>query len=375
MTAEFRTSQPASAASTAHPSCPPPVQNTGMLVWARRNLFNGFFNSLLTLLLILALLSAAIPFVRWGLVDAVWQADSPAECAAATGACWVVVAKKHRLMFFGLYPYEEQWRGLAAVVIFVASIGLAFLRWFWTWPRLLALWVGSAVAAIMLLHGGVFDLVPVATNRWGGVMLTFIVFGWTVGVGLPVGVLLALGRRSTLPFIRLASIALIECVRGVPLVTVLFFAAVVFPLALPDGWETDKLLRLLIAMSVFYGCYFAEVVRGGLQAIPKGQYDAATSMALTYWQRTRLVVLPQALRIVIPGLMNHVIQVFKNSTFVVIVGLYDLFNATTAAVADPLWIKYYTEAYLVVALFYFSGARILSRFGQHLERSLAREGR
>jgi general L-amino acid transport system permease protein len=349
---------------------PPPTQRIAPLRWARKNLFSGVSNSILTLVLAALILLAIWSVVGWAVFDAVWLASSPSECAGK-GACWAVIPEKHRFMFFGLYPYDEQWRGFAAILVFVGSIGLSFWRRLWSWRILVPLWIASATIGVMLVRGGVFGLKLVETGQWGGIPLTLMVFGWTVGVGLPLGILLALARRSRLPFIRIASITLIEAVRGVPLVAVLFYAAVVFPLSMPEGWSMDKLVRILIAMSVFYGCYFAEVVRGGLQAIPKGQYEAGRSLGLSYWTLTRKVVLPQALRLVIPGLMNHIISAFKNSTFVVVVGLFDLFNATTAALADPLWIRYYTEAYLFVALFYFLGAHVLSRFGTYLERELS----
>jgi general L-amino acid transport system permease protein len=350
---------------------PPPTQRIAPLRWARDNLFSSVPNALVTLALAVVVLLMISSFVGWGLLDAVWLADAPSQCVGK-GACWAVIAEKHRFMFFGLYPYDEQWRGFAAILIFVGSIGLSFWRRLWSWRILLPLWIGAAGIGVMLVRGGVFGLKLVDTGQWGGVPLTLMVFGWTVGVGLPLGIVLALARRSRLPFIRIASVTLIEAVRGVPLVAVLFYAAVVFPLSMPAGWSMDKLLRVLIAMSVFYGCYFAEVVRGGLQGIPKGQYEAGRSLGLSYWTLTGKVVLPQALRLVIPGLMNHIISVFKNSTFVVVVGLFDLFNATTTALADPLWIRYYTEAYLFVALFYFLGAHVLSRFSTYLERALAK---
>ena len=318
-----------------------------------------------------ALAVAIPPLFNWAVANAVWHAADPRDCLEAGGACWAVIAEKHRVMLFGFYPYDQHWRLVAALLVYVGAAVITTWRRFWSWRILLPLWTLTTAIVTTLLLGGVFGLAFVNTRQWGGVPLTMVVFTWTVTTALPLGVLLALGRRSELPVVRFASTGFIEAVRGVPLVTILFAAAIIFPLFTPPGWEFDVLLRVLVALTLYYAAYFAEVVRGGLQAVPSGQYEAAAALGLPYWRRMWKVVLPQALRVAIPGLMNHVVVIFKNSTYVVVVGLFDLLNATRAALSDPLWLRYHIEAYLFVALFYFLGTFVLSQAGQHLERYLS----
>ncbi|MGE0716497.1 MAG: amino acid ABC transporter permease [Alphaproteobacteria bacterium] len=343
----------------------------GFAPWLRRNLFGSVGNTLVTLAIAVVLVLAVPPLVRWAIVDAVWWTSDPARCRAAAGACWAVVVEKHRLILFGLYPHDEHWRPLAATILFAGTVALTCWPATWRARVLVPLWGAATAAFLVLMLGGVLGLTEVETRLWGGLPLTIVVFTATVAIGLPLGVLLALGRRSRLPFIRVASVTIIEVIRGVPLVTVLFCAAVVFPLFLPAGWTIDKLVRVLVAMGIFAGCYFAEIIRGGLQAVPDGQYEAAKSLGLPYPVAMLRIVLPQALRIVIPGLMNQLISVFKNSTLVIIIGLFDILNATTTAIADPPWIAFYTEGYLFVAAIYFLGCWAMSRYSRFVERRLA----
>lgn len=353
---------------------PPPVERIGLLRWLRDNLFSSVPNAIISVLGIVALAVTVPRVVDWVLIDSVWYTDDSAACRAAAGACWAVIAEKHRIMFFGLYPFEEHWRPFLALLIYVGTLGVSAIPRFWRWRFLLPLWIAATTAIVTLMLGGVLGLRALETNDWGGLPLTMMVFTGTMVIGSPIAVLLALGRRSDLPVVKTICVIFIEGVRAVPLVTVLFCAAVVFPLFFPPGITIDKLMRVIVAMGIFFGCFQAEVIRGGLQAIPRGQYEAANSLGLSYWQTTRKIILPQAIRIVIPGLMNHVISSFKNSTYVIIVGLFDILNATSASVADPNWIAYYTEAYLFVAFVYFLGAFALSRYGQFLERRFG-EGR
>ena len=353
---------------------PPPVERIGLLRWLRDNLFSSVPNAIISVLGIVALAVTVPRVVDWVLIDSVWYTDDSAACRAAAGACWAVIAEKHRVMFFGLYPFEEHWRPFLALLIYVGTLGVSAIPRFWRWKFLLPLWIVATTSIITLMFGGVLGMRALETNDWGGLPLTMVVFTGTMVIGSPIAVVLALGRRSDLPVVKTICVIFIEGVRAVPLVTVLFCAAVVFPLFFPPGITIDKLMRVVVAMGIFFGCFQAEVIRGGLQAIPRGQYEAANSLGLSYWQTTRKIILPQAIRIVIPGLMNHVISSFKNSTYVIIVGLFDILNATSASVADPNWIAYYTEAYLFVAFVYFLGAFALSRYGQFLERRFG-EGR
>ena len=340
--------------------------------WIRRNLFGSFGSAMLTVAALALLALAVPPLMRWAILDATWHVDNPAECGRRWGACWATITEKHRFILFGFYPYDEQWRPTVALLLYVSVVALSSWRLLWSRYVLMPLWASTIAICVILLFGNAFGLTPVNSEDLGGLPLTMVVFTFTVAFGFPLGILLALGRRSQLPVIRMLSVGYIEFVRGIPLVTVLFFAALIFPLVTPPGFEINKLLRVLVAMALFYACYFAEVIRGGLQTIPVGQYEAAASLGLGYWRRMGKVILPQALRVVVPGLTNHIISIFKNSTYVVVIGLYDVLNAAKAALSEPQWMKFHTEAYIFVAALYFFGAVILSGIGRHVEALLAR---
>jgi general L-amino acid transport system permease protein len=225
-------------------------------------------------------------------------------------------------------------------------------------------------AVFVLMLGGVFGLAPIPTHRWGGLPLTLIMFVGTVVGGIPAGVLLALGRRSQMPAIKAICVGFIEIVRGLPLVTVLFMASLMFPLFLPEGISIDKFMRAQIAMMLFFAAYAAEVIRGGLQAIGRGQYEAADTVGLTYWQKMMRIILPQTARIVMPSMMNEIIRAFKNTTFVGIIGLFDVLRATSTAVQDPLWVRYSIEAYLFIFLLYFVMCFAMSKYSEGVESRL-----
>jgi len=348
-----------------------PARRThGILDWLRTNLFSSVFNTILTLLA-LYLLAVAIPAaVRWAFVEAVWSAPNGQACHAANGeqgACWAFIGEKFRFILFGRYPYEEQWRPLLVTVIFLGLI-VASCNRHW-WGRNLALmWCAGVVAVGVLMWGGVLGLSYVETLLWSGLPLTLILATVGMAFAFPLGILLALGRRSHLPAIRAVCVGYIELVRGVPLITVLFMASVMLPLFLPTGFTIDKLLRAQVAVILFAAAYLAEVIRGGLQAIPKGQIEAADALGLGYWQRTRLIVLPQALSLVIPPLVNTFIGTFKDTSLVIIIGLFDLLGTVNAALSDANWQGFYMEAYVFAALIYFSFCFFMSRYSQMLER-------
>jgi general L-amino acid transport system permease protein len=284
-----------------------------------------------------------------------------------------VVAEKYRLILFGTFPYQEHWRGWLVIVIVVGLAIVSAFRRLWSWQLCLA-WVVAIIAVLVLMLGGVLGMRRTGTHEWGGLPLTLLLFVGTVIGGLPLAILLALGRRSRLPIIQALSIGMIEIVRGVPLLAVLFIASVMFPLFVPEQLTIDKVLRAQIGMILFFAAYAAEVVRGGLQAIPRGQYEAADAIGLSYWQARRRIVLPQALRIVIPALMNDVIRAFKNTTFVSIIGLFDVLGATKAALEDPRWIRFAPETYLFVFALYFVFCLSMSKYSEGVERNL-RKGR
>ncbi|MGE5514365.1 MAG: amino acid ABC transporter permease [Bacteroidota bacterium] len=344
----------------------PPLR---LLGWARDNLFASVPNSVLTLLALWLLWEVVPPLLSWGLLHAQWSGDA-AACRESGGACWALVTQRHRLMLFGLYPYDQHWRPLLATAILVALLATSAVRLFWR-PALLWAWLAGFVASAALMWGGVLGLPLVETDRWGGLPLTLVLAVLGIALAFPFSILLALGRRSDLPAIRALSVGYIELVRGVPLVSVLFMASVMFPLFLPEGISVDKLLRALIGIILFTAAYLAEAVRGGLQAIPRGQEEAADALGLGYWRKMRLIVLPQALRLVIPPIVNQFITCFKDTSLVTIVGLYDLLAATKAALADPEWRPFFAEGYVAAALVYWSFCFFMSRYSQWLERRLA----
>lgn len=344
----------------------PPLR---LLGWARGNLFGSVPNTILTLLALWLLWEVVPPLLSWGLFHAQWGGDG-AACRESGGACWSLVTQRHRLMLFGLYPYDQHWRPLLATFILVALLATSTVRLFWR-PALLWAWGLGFVAIAGLMWGGVLGLPYVETDRWGGLPLTLALAVLGIALAFPFSILLALGRRSELPVIRALSVGYIELVRGVPLVSVLFMASVMFPLFLPEGVTVDKLLRALVGLVLFTAAYLAEAVRGGLQAIPRGQEEAADALGLTYWRKMRLIVLPQALRLVIPPIVNQFISCFKDTSLVTIVGLYDLLAATKAALADPEWRPFFVEGYVAAAAVYWAFCFFMSRYSQWLERQLA----
>jgi general L-amino acid transport system permease protein len=349
----------------------PPPRTHGPAAWLRANLFNSVFNTILTLVALYLLAVTIPPVIRWAFVDAIWTAPSGQACRSAMaeegGACWAFIGEKLRFILFGRFPYAEQWRPLLVVVIFVALILLSCDRRLWG-RRLPVLWLVGLAAVGILMWGGVFGLSTVDTMLWSGLPLTLIFAVVGMVFAFPFGILLALGRRSRLPAVRAISVGYIELVRGVPLITVLFMASVMLPLFLPAGFTIDKLLRAQIAFILFAAAYLAEVIRGGLQAIPNGQIEAADALGLGYWQRTRLIVLPQALAMVIPPLVNTFIGTFKDTSLVIIIGLFDLLGTVNAALADANWQGFYVEAYVVAAAIYWGFCFFMSRYSQMLER-------
>ena len=359
------------SATTALPRPPPPAPRAGPIAWLRREFLNGPVSIALTLGLLALLAWLGPGLLRWAATQAVWLAPDPAACRAASGACWAVVGEKWRVMLFATYPYEEHWRGALVVLILSALTAASTLTRLWG-RALLAAWAIGIAVALLLQIGGVLGLPYVPTGRWGGLPLTVLLFVGTVALGLPLAVLLALGRRSDLPAVRGVSRGYVEIVRGLPLVNVLFMASLLVPLFLPEGMNPDKLLRAQLGMALFFAAYAAEAVRGGLQAVPKGQEEAARALGLGGVARVTRVVLPQALRIAVPALANDVIRAFKNTSLLVVIGLFDVLGGTMAALEDPAWSRFYVEAYLFVAALYFAVCAFLSLRARRLETELAR---
>jgi len=344
---------------------PRPV-TAGPIDWLRANLFNSIPNTILTLAALYLLAVTIPPVFRWAFIDAIWSADSGRACRGA-GACWAFIAEKGRFILFGRYPFDEHWRPLFVVVIFIALILASCDRRLWG-RRLAILWLAGLIVVGVLMRGGILGMSYVEPELWNGLPLTRILSVVGVIFAFPMAILLALGRRSQLPAVRAICVGYIELVRGVPLITVLFMASVMLPLFLPTGMTIDKLLRAQVAFILFAAAYLAEIVRGGLQAIPRGQYEAADSLGIGYWRRTRLIVLPQALAMVIPPLVNSFIGGFKNTSLVIIIGLFDLLGAANAALTDANWQGFYLEAYVFTAAIYFTFCFFMSRYSQMLER-------
>jgi len=340
--------------------------------WLRENLFGSWWSALATLAILWLAWALVPPFVHWAFVDAVWFSPDGRACRApGAGACWALITEKYRFILFGTYPYEQQWRPALGIVVLIALYVASALRRFWR-PGLALAWLAGLALIGVLMWGGVPGLPYVENERWGGLMLTLLLATFGIAFAFPISVLLALGRRSRLPVVRALSILWIELVRGVPLISLLFMASVMLPLFLPEGLTIDKLLRALIAMIVFAAAYLAEVVRGGLQSLPHGQEEAADALGLSYGKKTLLILLPQALRIAIPPLVNTFIAFFKDTSLVVIIGLFDLLTSIKVALTEPAWSGFGVEAYLFASLVYFCFCFAMSRYSQNLERDLAR---
>ncbi|MDJ0622797.1 MAG: amino acid ABC transporter permease [Desulfocapsaceae bacterium] len=346
----------------------PPLTNIGVIGWIRHNLFNGYLNSLATILIFILLIQLVPQFVQWAFIDSVWF-TSGKECHQVEGACWSVVTQNIRFNIFGYYPYEHQWRPLVAMIILVSM--LIYSRDWKKWSRKLGYtWLVALFSMGVLMKGGLFGLVSVESTKWSGLPLTLLLSFFGILASYPLGVVLALGRQSRLPIIKAFCVVYIELIRGVPLITLLFMSSVMFPLFLPEGVTIDKVLRAQTAIILFTAAYIAEVVRGGLQALDKGQYEAAESLGLTYWQKMRLIILPQALKIVIPPTVGILISAFKDTSLVVIIALYDILNTTKSILNVPEWTGFSTEAYLFVAAIYYFCCYSMSRYSKKIEKEL-----
>jgi general L-amino acid transport system permease protein len=342
------------------------------LRWMRRNLFSSIPNTLLTILVIGIIALVLPPFFTWAVAHATWAGDSRDACTG-DGACWTFVKVHLGFFAYGSYPIEDRWRvDLVAVLLVLAGYPVLSARtkhrgW---WAVLLFL-VFPVVAGVLLV-GGVFGLRYVDTSQWGGLTLDFVITFVNASAALPIGVLLALGRQSNAPVVRMLATGYIEFWRGVPLLSVLFIATLMLPLFLPNGVSINNLLRLMVAMVMFYSAYMAEVIRGGLQGVPKGQIEAASSLGLKWWQFQITVVLPQAFRFAVPNITNTVVDLFKDTTLVTIIGLADVFGSVSRALNDTAWLGMATEGYVFTAVVFFVCCWVMSSYGRHFERRLNR---
>ena len=359
----------------------PPVATTGILGWLRMNLFSNWINSLISLF-VLYILFQFIPWIlNWTVFAADFKYNFNGEeiinremCSRVLdpengGACWAIIYVRFYQFMYGFYPREEVWRvNLSYIMLAVAIVPLLFDKFPFRKHFLKFTYV-FPIIAFFLLNGGL-GLEPVSTNKWGGLLVTLVLGCTGIALAFPLGIMLALGRRSNLPVISMMCTLFIEFIRGVPLITLLFFGMVMLPLFLPEGIDMDGLARVLVAVTLFQAAYMAEVIRGGLQAIPQGQYEAARSIGLSYWQMNRKVVLPQAIRISIPSIVNTSIGLFKDTTLVIIVGLLDLLGIGRGALADTTWLGLAYEVYFFVSLVFFIFTFGMSRYSLYLEKKL-----
>jgi len=346
----------------------PPVTSVGVIGWIRGNLFNNILNSILTLITLYILWQVIPPFIRWAFIDSQWYSSSEA-CRGADGACWTVIPANIRFILFGFFPYELQWRPLLAMVLLVGLLFYSRDRRHWK-KSLLYAWLAGLFIMGLLMKGGMLGLAPVESTQWGGLPLTLLLSVFGLAAAYPLGVILALGRQSQMPAIKSLCIIYIEMIRGVPLITLLFMSSIVFPLFLPEGVTVNVILRAQVAIIMFTAAYIAEVVRGGLQGMAAGQYEAAESLGLNYYQTMRLVILPQALKIVIPPTVSQLISALKDTSLVVIIALYDLLKTSQSVLSNPNWMAYSSELYIFVALIYFACCYFMSSYSRRLEEEL-----
>jgi general L-amino acid transport system permease protein len=330
------------------------------------DLFSDLATSIATLVLGAGVLLAVSQLLSWAVIHGVWSGDG--QACNGEGACWAFLRAKFRFILFGIYPPAEQWRPALVVTVTIALTLWTLPPSHWT-KRTLGLWLAGILVSLVLMGGGIAGLTSVPTSAWGGLPITLLLTVLSLALGFPLAVALAVGRRSTLPVIRMLCIAFIEVVRALPLVSMLFIAAILVPLLLPEWLTIDNLLRALIALTASAAAYLAEVLRGGFEGVHRGQAEAARALSLTGWQTLRLVVLPQAIRNVIPPLTNTAVVVVKNTSLVLVVGLFDLLSSGRAALSDPAWPAPYAETYLAVAFIYFAICFGISRYSRFLEQS------
>ena len=338
--------------------------------WAKKNLFSTKLNSLITLIIFYLTAKAGTSLFQWLVWDSVWIGDA-ATCRQAEGACVAFIIEKIRFIIFGFYPSEELWRPSLSMAIFFSLVWYSKELHRWN-LKLLRYWICGMITILILFRGNLFGLAHVENNKWGGLPLTLFLSFIGLIFSYPLGVLLALGRRSNLPLIKFICICHIELIRGIPMISLLFMSSVVFPLFLPDGVTIDKLLRAQVAIILFISAYLAEVVRGGLAAISNGQYEAADSLGLNYFQKMGLIILPQALKIVIPPTVNTVISMFKDTSLVMIIALFDLMMTAKAALTDANWLGFSVEAYFFIAVIYFIFCFSMGKYSRRLEVELSK---
>ena len=346
---------------------PPP---TPFLTNVRKSLFASPLDCFVTLACAI-LFGALIYFVvDWAFLSSIWAEEDEPLCRDASGACWSVIDARHRIIFFGLFPFEEHWRSTLACVVMIATIVASCVPWFWSALKLSVLWVAGFATFYILMHGGLFGLSVITPERWGGLALTIFIFAAVSIIGMPLSILLALGRRSKLPVIAKLVGLFIDFFRSLPLLTILFTAAVITPFVLPGWLQGDKLYRVIAGFALFFAAYQAENIRAGLQSLPSGQDEAGLTLGLNYWQRVTRIQLPQAFRNSLPAIVNQFVITFKETSIVTIVGFFEILASGSAAFGTGKWTVHYIEVYVFIGAIYFIFVFSLSRYGAYLERKL-----
>lgn len=333
-------------------------------------LFGTPLDAVVTLVCLALLAWLVWSLLDWAFLSSVWRAEDVATCRDAGGACWSVIDARHRIILFGLFPFEEHWRSTLACAVMIVTIVASCFPVFWTTVRLGLLWLVGFGVFYFLMHGGVFGLSVITPERWGGLALTIFIFAAVSLIGMPLSVVLALGRRSKLPVIARLFGLFIDFFRSLPLLTILFAAAVITPFVLPGWLQSDKLYRVIIGFAIFFACYQAENIRAGLQAIPSGQDEAGLTLGLNYWQRVTRIQLPQAFRNSLPAIVNQFVITFKETSIVTIVGFFEILASGAAAYGTGEWTAHYVEVYVFIGLIYFVFVFSLSRYGAYLEKKL-----
>ncbi len=336
----------------------------------QKSLFNSPLDCVISVVCAALLFYLLYQIIDWAFIASIWRAEDVALCKAADGACWSVIDARHRIILFGLFPFEEHWRSTLACIVMVATIVASCFTWFWSATRLGLLWLCGFGVFYILMRGGMFGLTGITPERWGGLALTIFIFASVSLIGMPLSIVLALGRRSKLPVVARLTGLFIDFFRSLPLLTILFAAAVITPFVLPGWLQGDKLYRVIVGFAIFFACYQAENIRAGLQAIPPGQDEAGLTLGLNYWQRVTRIQLPQAFRNSLPSIVNQFVITFKETSIVTIVGFFEILASGHAAYGTGEWTPHYVEVYVFIGLIYFAFVFSLSRYGAYLENRM-----
>lgn len=344
-----------------------PAQSSGPTAWLRKHFFASPLDGAFSILCGALLVWMTTKLFGWAIWDAVWTAETAKDCGHSGGACWAVIQDRGRLILFGLYPHEEHWRSSLACLAVIATIALSCVPTFWSVRRLPILWVTGFATFVLLMRGGFAGMPLVTSEQWGGLSLTIFIFSAVFVMGMPLAVLLALGRRSSLPVIARGTGLFIDLFRSLPLLAILFAAAVVVPLVVPDWLQGSKLMRVVVAFAIFFAAYQAEIIRAGLQSTPAGQEEAAIALGMPYWSRVVDILLPQAFRNTLPSTINQAVITFKETSIVTIIGFFEVMASGNAAIGGGEWTEQFVEVYVFLALIYFVFVFGLSRYGAWLE--------